>query len=202
MIGTRRLVSIYGPAGAGKSQLAKAVAACLGPERCSRIPTDYFLVSMDEDHVEATTPLSYDWNLLDRLLTLPGGAETSTPDFDFTVLRRRAETGGRPVVPRPIMLTDGFAPAPQSEVRILLDAPAALRHDRIAARDREWNRRVVARWTRLEATWAQVLAQAFVPDLALDGTEPVEANAARVAKLIDVDAISRRDDPDDRAGTG
>jgi hypothetical protein len=175
------------------------VAARLGVERCSRIPTDYFLVSVDDADLESATPLSYDWDLLGRLLTLPDGAETTTPDFDFTVLRRRAEFGGRPVVTRLIMLTDGFAPAPQNKVRVLLDAPAALRRDRVAARDRKWRTRVVARWARLEATWTEVCAHGVVPDLALDGIEPVEANVARIVELIEGDAIARRSEFNDGA---
>src|SRR5215213_100447 len=85
------ILSIYGPAGAGKSQLAKAVAERLGSDRCARVPADYYLLPTGvQPAIGFREPLRYDWALLRRLLDLPKGTATSTPDFDFERLRRVA----------------------------------------------------------------------------------------------------------------
>jgi uridine kinase len=178
-------VSICGPAGAGKSQLAKAVAARVGPERCARVPTDYFLVPADgplPDYL--ARPLRYDWDLLALVLALPVGTMTSTPDFDFARFQRLAETGGRPVRVCPLMLVDAMEPYPPSDARLLLRAPDTIRHVRIATRDAVWQTRVRDRWPNLEAAWAHASALTATYDLELDGTQPIAANAERVVAWL------------------
>jgi uridine kinase len=146
------VVSICGPAGSGKSQLAKALVAHLGPDHC-RVPTDYYLIPARERLLDYfAKPLRYDWEFLTRVLSLPLGTETTTPDFDFDTFQRRADAGGRPFTSRPLMLVDAMEPYPSSAACILIDAPASIRHARIAARDDVWNTRVRERWHNLEIT--------------------------------------------------
>jgi len=183
--GSRVVLSICGPAGAGKSHLAKALCALLGPERCTRVPTDYFaLPATEPPETFFTKPLRYDWSFLTRALALPEGSVTSTPDFDFGRFQRIADTGGRPFTIRRIMVLDAMEPYPSSDATILLSVPEHVRRDRIVARDEVWKTRVRDRFHHLDATWAH--AQTHMPpcDLELDGTEPLDANAERLANWM------------------
>jgi hypothetical protein len=178
----RIILNICGPSGAGKSQLAKALALHLGADRCSRVPTDYFAIPATEPlAIYFTQPLHYDWALLARVLALPEGTETSTPDFDFNRFQRLTETGGRPFTLRRMMILDAMEPYPHGDALILLRVPDEIRHDRIAARDQIWNTRVRERFHHLDVTWAHARSHTPACDLELDGTEPLDVNAERLA---------------------
>lgn len=188
MLERSTIVSIYGPTGSGKSQLAKAVSRAVGEDRCTRIPTDYFAnfpaaASTDVSGLMTGT-LTYDWALLDRVLDQPMGTIVTTPDVDFERLVRRAPEGGLSFVVRQIMLTDAFPPHPSASIRIRLTAPASVRRNRIIDRDARWGTSVIERWQHLEATWDDVAGKSSSPDLDLSGEDPLDANAARVAAVI------------------
>lgn len=182
------IVSIYGPSGSGKSQLAKAVSKAIGDDRCTRIPTDYFAhfpaaASPDSSGL-LTGALTYDWVLLDRVLDQPLGTIASTPDVDFEQLIRRATEGGLTFVVRQIMLTDAFPPHPFASIRIRLTAPVSTRRNRVFDRDARWGSRVIERWQHLESTWETVAGKSGAPDLDLSGEDPIDANAARIVAAI------------------
>ncbi len=142
----RKVISICGGAGSGKSQLAKAVASRLGSDRCSRVPTDYFLRSATQPLADyLLAPLEYDWDLLGRVLALPPGTETSTPDFDFETFQRRSQLGGRKLTIREVMLIDSMPPYPQSDLVILISAPSEMRRMRLMSRDQVWGTAVAKR---------------------------------------------------------
>lgn len=181
----RVVVSICGPAGSGKSELAKAIVESLGPNRCTRAPTDYYAVPADGSLAEYfAKPLRYDWPLLALTLSLPEGSTTSTPDFDFETFQRISDLGGQPFVVRRVMVIDAMEPYPASAARILIDAPESVRQTRIAARDTVWGTRVRDRWQHLEATWARARALAPAYDLELDGSRSVAANADCVTSWL------------------
>lgn len=179
------LVTIYGPAGAGKSELAKAVAARLGDGFACRVPTDHFFVPRQPaEPLERylARPLAWDWALLRERLALPVGTEATTPDADFATFLRVAETGGRPMPIRPVMIMDAMAPYPDADIVVRVEAPDAVRRARIVERDARWGTRVQERWSHLEATWRAVTAGP--PHLVLDGTRPLEANVGMLLDLI------------------
>ena len=189
----RFIVSIYGPSGSGKSQLANALVARLG-DRCSaRAPTDYFLMP-DHEFPERVgdRALTYDWALLEQRLALPDGAETTTPEFDFARLQRVAEMGGPPFVLRRVIVTDAMAPYPQSDAFVLIAAPEKTRRTRVIARDAIWKSRVHDRWDRLERTWERVQSQPCRTDLSLDGTRAVDENADLLAAWLSIRIERRR----------
>src|SRR4051794_24431085 len=127
------VVSICGPAGAGKSQLVKALVEVLGAEVASRVPTDYFAIPATASLVSYFhLPLRYEWESLSRRLNEPLGTEVSTPDFDFEQFQRRAETGGRSFTIRPVMIVDAMESYPQSQAIVLLTIPGETRQARIA----------------------------------------------------------------------
>lgn len=161
---SRRVVSICGPAGTGKSQLAKALAERLGPVRCARIPTDYFLLPSNPSSVQ---PYRWDWELLKRVLAFSDGTSMTTPSFDFERMCRLAETGGRPFTLRSTVLIDAIEPYPRSGLTILITAPEAMRRERIVARDEVWGSRTRDRWERLELTWKRAWASHSAFDLEL-----------------------------------
>jgi uridine kinase len=152
--GDRLIVSVCGPSGSGKSTLAKALVEHLGPNVCARVPGDYYIEPRPprmnpEDYFRQ--PLKYDWPLVARVLALPLGTATTTPDFDFEAFVRRAETGGRPFAVRPVMVVDAMYPYPAADVTLLIQAPNHVRRRRVGSRDLIWNSRVAERWHHLEA---------------------------------------------------
>lgn len=180
-----RVVTICGPAGAGKSVLAKEVAGSFGDALAARVPADYFLVPRDADEPLArflARPLRWDWALLGERLRLPVGTESSTPDVDFERLLRRGDTGGLTFPIRPVMIVDAMAPYPASGLVVRLDVPAGVRRARIVERDVRWGTRVIERWAHLEASWAA--CGDVVPDLTLDGERLVAENAGIIVSLV------------------
>lgn len=180
------IISICGPAGSGKSQLAKAVAALLGEDRASRVPADMFLVPRGEDEsLEAffARPLRWDWDLLAARLGLPMGTQGTTPDVDFAAFRRRSDEGGYPFAVRPVMLVDAMAPYPASALAALLEVPREERERRIIDRDARWGTRVADRLHHLDVTWRKA-SDGLRPDVVLDGTRPLAHLAADLAAGI------------------
>lgn len=181
------IVSIVGPSGAGKSQLARLTQTVLGDDIASRIPTDYFFVSRPPRMPLADflqQPLRYDWALLRSCLRRPTGTPVETPDADFTGFIRISDVGGRPFTIRPVMITDAMAGCPDADLVVVLDVPAQVRRDRIAARDIRWGSHVLANWEHLETTWKAGRAELPAPDLTLDGTRSLPRNAHALANLI------------------
>ena len=184
MSATPIIVSICGPSNAGKSQLAKAVAAAVGEHTCARIPTDYFLRFPDAPEPSSPAPLTYDWTLLDQILARPFGTTVTTPDVDFNRLVRRSPGGGLPFVVRPIAVTDAFVPHPAAAILVRLTAPEPVRRARVVARDARWGSRVIERWAALGSTWNQASTTLTAWDLDLSGEDPIDVNAARIAAVI------------------
>ncbi|MGC4189854.1 MAG: hypothetical protein QM589_01290 [Thermomicrobiales bacterium] len=180
-------IAIYAPSGAGKSQLAKHTAAAIGTETASRVAVDYFLVprptGMPREAFDRL-PLRYDWNLLASRLALPIGTEMSTPDVDWDTFFRQSDTGGIPFMMRPVMLLEAMEPYPKADARVLLDIEDAERLRRIAERDLRWGTTVRERTGHLDATWERMQAMGIVPNLILDGAQPLGKNAAVLAAWI------------------
>lgn len=179
------LVTIFGPAGSGKSGLAKAVAETLGEHVAARVPADYFVAPREpreplDRFLEQ--PLKWDWRLLRERLSLPIGTDVTTPDVDFETFTRNAENGGRPLPIRPVMIIDAMAPFPGASLLVRLDVPDTVRRERIALRDKRWGTRVQDRWAHLETTWQAV--QQAPPHLVLDGTDVLERNVAALVEAI------------------
>ena len=179
------LVTIFGPAGAGKSVLARAVAEAFGPGVAARVPTDYFFLPREPgEPLERylMRPLAWDWSLLRERLSSSVGSEVTTPDADFETFTRRSGTGGRPMPIRPVMLLDAMAPYPDADIVVRVDVPQAVRRARIVERDARWGTRVQDRWGHLEATWRAVPVTS--PHLVLDGARPLEENVGTLTELI------------------
>lgn len=185
--GSPLVVSIVGPSGAGKSQLARLAQSVLGDNIAARIPTDDFFVPRPA-HIPLSDflrrPLQYDWALLQSVTRQPIGTPVETPDADFAGFIRISDSGGRPFTIRPVMITDAMARFPGADLLVVLDVPAGIRCDRIAARDVRWGTHVLPRWAHLETTWRAGRAALPAPDLTLDGTRPLELNAKALADLI------------------
>jgi len=182
------VVSLYGPSCVGKSQTAKALAACLGGERAARMPTDPFIVPRPAGMsmaVYRSRPLAWDWALVARRLALKLGTATSTPDFDFDAFTRRSDVGGMAFTVRPVMILDAIAPYPDAGLHVLLEAPDEVRRERIVKRDRRWGSHVIDTWGHLQATWDAVRAAAPPPRLVIDATQPIGLSVARIVAAID-----------------
>jgi uridine kinase len=185
----RLVVSICGPSGSGKSQLAEALVVGLGEEVAVRVPADYYLAPAPADGTLTdyfASPLDYDWAALERAVSLPEGTATSTPDFDFESFRRVAETGGRPFVLRRLVFVDAIYPAPFADATIALDPPDDVRRARIVERDERWGTNVIGRWAHLELATARLRSLNVAYDLKLAGTDDIDRTAQLVtAWLLD-----------------
>lgn len=181
----RIVVSICGPSGSGKSQLAKAIVAALGYTQCGRIPGDNFLVPSNEPLAAfLARPLQYDWNLISQALRLPIGTLSSIPLFDFDTMTRLSDRGGTQFVVRPIMVLDAMYPFPAAHMKILVTAADDVRKARIIERDRRWESRVIDRWNNLEISRLHAEALSTSWDLILDGTQSLGSNATLIVACI------------------
>jgi uridine kinase len=181
------VVSIAGGGGAGKSQVAKAVVALLGDDIAARVPMDWYLVPRTvpmEDWL--AQPLAWDWGAVEALLTTPAGETRLTPPFDFETFTRSEETGQRQAIPiRLVMVLDAMAPWPAADLAVLLEVPADVRRQRVAARDARWRSSVIDRWERqMEPTWRDIAAGEHRFDLILDGERPIDTNAAAIVASL------------------
>lgn len=179
------VISICGPAGAGKSQVAKKTAEILGEDLATRIPTDYFFIprpaGMSLDGF-LRTPLKWDWALMLERFEAPVGTELSTPDVDFGAFRRWSEHGGLTFTIRPVIVCDAMAPCPKSDLVILLNVMDEERQRRMIERDVRWSTRVIDRWEHLQTTWRA--CSPFRADVVIDGTQPVEVSAWELASVV------------------
>lgn len=180
-------VSIVGPSASGKSQLARHTAAALGEDAACRIPTDYFFIPRSAGQSLPNflrQPLQYDWTLLVRHLAAPIGTVRSTPDADFTVFDRLAESGGREFTIRPVMIVDAMAAFPGADLLVRIDVPDAVRRERLRERDIRWGSAVSANWEHLETTWRRAREEMRSPEIVLDGERSIEVNARALAEEI------------------
>lgn len=185
----RVIVSISGPAGTGKSQLALAVAGLLGEDIAARLPMDWFIEPRATPMADwLSRPIAYDHEAVREILTAPDGEIRSTPPFDFTTFRHSETSGDRRPVPiRPVMILDAMEPWPGADLSVLVETPVEVRYRRIEERDARWGTTVIDRWGHLELTRRHVASLDHRYDLVLDGEESILANADRV-----VDALRSR----------
>lgn len=180
------IVCVMGPSGAGKSSLAKRLQE-LRPDLFARVPVDYFFVPREPGTCLAdylARPFAYDWPALDHALAA-SGERRSTPDCDFTTMRRRSPYGGLPIADAPIVVLDGMRPHQRCDRLILLDLDREEQRRRRVDRDRRWGTRVADRDDHLEATYRQGCAELpRPPDLRLDATAPLESNAKTLIDFL------------------
>ncbi|GAB3757606.1 hypothetical protein [Microlunatus parietis] len=180
------IICLMGPAGSGKSTLAKELER-VRPERFARVPVDYFFVPRPATESMAdylARPFGYDWPAVDRALAATG-PERSTPDCDFTAMRRRAPYGGLPIGPGPVAVLDGMRPHPRCDRLVLLELEPAEQCRRLVDRDRRWGTEVADRQDHLAATFRHGLAERpRDPDLRLSAAQPVDAMITTLLALL------------------
>ncbi len=181
----RVVVSLCGPSGTGKSQLAKALGERLGTATSVRVPSDYYLVPANgalEEYLRQ--PLQYDWALLGAVLASPDGRAITTPNFDFERFQRRTDAGGKTFTMRRVAILDAVYPYPWADLRVLIATPSHLRQARVAARDTVWGTRVAQRWAHLELAHAHLDGLAVSYDAVLPGTDELTHSAEAVVALL------------------
>lgn len=160
------LVALDGGSGAGKSVLASLIAYEID---AAVVPLDDFFAAdipdaeWDARSVEERARNIFDWPRVrqDALEPLLAGRPARWYAFDFTVLRAGGTYGmcANPTIrePAPVILLDGaYSAGPQLadlvDLAVLVDAPAAVRHARLAAREEQgFLERWHARWDAVEA---------------------------------------------------
>jgi uridine kinase len=191
----RRIISLYGPTGSGKSSLAVQLVERLGPDWSTRVPADWYLLT-DGDQRAGESGYAWDWPRLLADLAGLDGREIQTPAFDFTTMRRSETGSAKTFTLRPLMIVDAMRPFPGADLLIRLDVPAPIRRERLAERDARWGTSVLDRWTRLEA--GKEPAGIVRSDLALDGRAPLRESVSLIAGEIG----RRFGDPPVREGDG
>lgn len=201
------LVGLAGGSGSGKSSLAAAVQAVLGPARVARLAHDAYYADragLDERARAAAdydVPGALDHELfVSHLHALRAGVPVAPPRYCFASHRR---LGPGPVVePREIVLVEGILLLHDSEVRaaldlkVFLDAPERTRLARRLARDvAERGRTEAAVLAQFETT-VRPAHRAWVEptrahaDLVLANVGPL-APLAEIAAAVIVDRLTR-----------
>lgn len=195
------LVGIAGGSGSGKTSLAAALAAALGPARVACLAHDAYYV--DRSGLDAAARAAVDYDVPDaldhalftaHLRALRSGLPVAPPRYCFATHRR---VGTGPVVePRDIVITEGILLLHEPAVRALLDftvfldAPEPARLARRVARDtHERGRTPAAVVAQFEATVraahrAWVEPTRSVADLVLTSVGPLAPLAEIAAAVI------------------
>lgn len=142
----RVVVGIAGGSAAGKTTLARALAAALGPERVLQLQQDWYYRDLSHLKSEAREACNFDrpealeLDLLQRhLRSLRRGKAVYRPAYDFTTHTRFAHC--HLLAPREVVLLEGTlilaAPALRDllDIRIYVDAPKETRLARRLTRD-------------------------------------------------------------------
>lgn len=143
---TQLVIGIAGGTGSGKTTLARALVAELGPERCALIEHDAYYRDLSRmslgqrSAVNFDHPDALDSDLLVRHLeTLRDGRGVDVPVYDFGSHTRLPDVERVP--PRPVVVVDGillFAVPRLREsfdLRVFVEAPSDLRFIRRLQRD-------------------------------------------------------------------
>jgi len=140
-----QLIAVVGGSGAGKSWLVEQLCHVIG-EHAGRLALDDFY--RDRSHLPFArraqlnydSPSAIDWTEAVRVLkACRDGRATEVPTYDFATYSRRPER--RAWHPTPIVFVDGLWLMHSPEIRglfdlkIFLDTPSELRHERRIARD-------------------------------------------------------------------
>jgi uridine kinase len=190
------VVGIAGGSGAGKSALAGAMAAALGPERVAALCHDAYYRDRGDLPAAARAALDYDAPdaldtplFLSDLRALRAGRPVRPPRYCFSTHRR---IGAASVVePRAIVLVEGILLLHDPAIRELLDfsifvdVPEELRLARRVARDtadRGRTRRSVL--AQFDATVRAAHARWVEPTREL--ADLVVENASRVDRLAEI----------------
>lgn len=186
----RQVVGIAGASGAGKTALARALVAALGPERCTPLSQDDYYRPLTAPQRAALHTHDFDaLNALDNALlaahleALRQGLQVAVPVYAFDVHDR---VGTREVASREVIVVDGILLLAVPELRAALDiavfveTPLEVCLTRRVARDVAERGRtpegVYAQWaaTVLPA-WARHVAPSRAhADVVIDGTRPLD----------------------------
>lgn len=181
------IISICGPAGAGKSTLAKKLAEAIGYDMACRVPADYYLKSYNGEPYEEymNTPFKFDWELMKKTLSVPLGSRCETPDFDFHKLVRKSKTGGIQFTLRRYVILDSM-PCPFADHLIMLDAPEDLRISRIKERDKRDKTNSYRNWQKMEITAKELDDKKYKYSLILSGFDEPEENAIKIKNYLNL----------------
>lgn len=166
-LGAARLVCVDGPAGSGKTTLADRLAAVLG---------DAPVVHLD-DMYEGWSGLAQPlWQRLSSevLDPLAAGRPGSYRRYDWYA-GALAERVTVPVAPVLVVEGVGAAARPvdaRASLRVWVEAPRALRLERLVGRDGERLRGQLLRWAEREAAHFAADGTRERADVRLDGTDP------------------------------
>jgi uridine kinase len=202
------IVGIAGGSGSGKSSVAQATAALLGPDKVARLCHDAYYRDRSALPPETRNGLNYDTPeafdqalLLEHLDALRAGRPIRPPVYCFVTHRRTGQDAL--LVPRPVVVVEGilllWEPAVRAalDLSIYVDAPERVRLERRLRRDvAERGRTAESVLTQFAATvrdahWAYVEPTRAMADLVLSNTGPLE-RIAEVAAAVILDRLARR----------
>lgn len=196
-----RVIGIAGGSASGKTTVAYALEAILGPERCVLVSHDRYYRNLPQ----GTTPDHWNYDHPDALDTaalvgdldvLRRGGSVDLPVYDFATHRQLGRQHWHPVSARPIVIVEGILvlqdPALRERMyrRVFVHTPDDLRLARRIRRD------LLERGRQLDDVLAQYLStvrpmhEAYVAPsrahahLVLDGEAPVQSSVAAVLALV------------------
>lgn len=196
-----RVIGVAGGSASGKTTVAHALEATLGPDRCVLVSHDRYYRNLPP----GTNPERWNYDHPDALDTaglvadldiLRSGGSVDLPVYDFATHRQLGRPHWHPVSARPIVLVEGILvlqdPALRARMhrRVFVHTPDDLRLARRIRRD------MLERGRSLDEVLAQYLQtvrpmhEAYVAptrvhaDLVLDGEAPVQSSVAAVLALV------------------
>ncbi len=201
MAAAPHLIGIAGHSGAGKTALARELAAALlgAPDDVLSLDAYYVdrsgLAPAARARLDYDGPEALDWTLLrDHLRGLAAGRPIERPVYDF---RRHVRGAGTVrLVPGRAVVVEGRLALHDPAVRVLLGTrvfvatdPETCLHRRVARDTRERGRTVTAVRAQWEATVQPAFVRCVEPtrrhaDLVVDGTQPLAALAAAVLRRM------------------
>jgi uridine kinase len=201
-------VGVAGGSGSGKSSLARALLAGLGPARATLLTHDAYyhdrgaLTPAARAAANYDVPEAFDQALfLEHLAALRRWLTVRPPTYSFATHRRTGYAA--PIAPRPIIVIEGilllWEPAVRAalDLRIYLDAPERVRLERRIARDVAERGRttdsVLAQFasTVRDAHRTYVEPTRAMADLVLSTTGRIEP-IAEIAVAVILDRFARR----------
>ncbi len=187
---TRHVIGIAGASGSGKTSLARALVAALGPERSTPLSHDDYYRPLTPAQRAAVHQHDFDApDALDNALlaahldALRRGLDVDVPVYAFDVHDR---VGARPVAARDVIVVDGILLLAVPELRAVLDLAVFVETPLELCLARRAERDVAERGRTVEgvhAQWAATVAPAWErhvapsrahADVLVDGTQPLD----------------------------
>jgi len=159
----RLVIGVAGGTGAGKTTVARAIAAAVGRGRVAELPEDAYY--REYRHLSEAERAAINWDhpddievelLLDHVQRLRAGQVIQRPAYDFAAYARAGETVA--IAPKPVLIVEGILIFVEPRLRALFDVKVFVDTDADLRFIRRLRRDVSERGRTVESVVGQYLA--------------------------------------------